>query len=59
MKGFQILYRKVFELFENGQKKCPFLNTPYILWKFARPYHILKLTSGGKKNNFHFVTIFF
>jgi len=33
MKGVRISYRKVFELFENGQKKCPILKTLDILWK--------------------------
>jgi hypothetical protein len=32
--GVQILKRKVSELFENGQKKCPKTKSLDILWEF-------------------------
>jgi len=54
------LLGKFFQIFKNGQKKCPKFEKPkYFAQKATLCDHILILWSGYQKNNFHFVTIIF
>jgi len=54
------LLGKFFQIFKNGQKKCPKFEKPkYFAQKASLCDHILKLASCYKKNNFKIVSIIF
>ena len=63
VKIFFLIWEKFFwnsilDIFK--EKKCPKKNSADILPTFVfHPYHILKLSSGHKNNNFQFDTINF
>jgi hypothetical protein len=59
-KSYDFLLGKFFQIFKNGQKKCPKFERRNILPKKAKLCdHILKLASGYQKNNFKIVSIIF
>ena len=59
-KSYEFLLGKFFQIFKNGQKKCPkFENPKYFAQKAGLCDHNLILWCGYQKNNFKNVTIIF
>ena len=59
-KSYKILLGKFFQIFKNGQKKCPKIEmAKYFAQKAGLCDHILILWSGYQKNNLKIVTIIF